>query len=291
MGKKNYGKSVKTRLLNLMNETGYKYMYLLARYFNERLLYRVSVSQYKDKFLLKGGSLLYAMNGLEARPTVDVDFMADRISRDRDFLARVFQEILGIVCHEDGVSFDAGSIKIEPITVEKKYFGTRFYFTVHMDTIAYNMSVDIGFGDVVIPHPTTIDFPLLLPDIPSVNIQAYSLETVIAEKFHTMIDRDVLNSRMKDFFDCYQLLTKRNLNDDALYDAIEATFDNRRLAYNPDLQLFTDSFATDGARISRWKAFLRKIQWKEALDFDTVMKVIRDRLQPMAERYWIKLSK
>lgn len=72
MGKKNYDKSVKTRLLNLMNETGYKYMYLLARYFNERLLYRVSVSQYKDKFLLKGGSLLYAMNRLEARPTVDV---------------------------------------------------------------------------------------------------------------------------------------------------------------------------------------------------------------------------
>ena len=117
--------------------------------------------------------------------------MADRISCGWDFLARVFQEILGIVCHEDGVSFDAGSIKIEPITVEKKYFGTRFYFTVHMDTIAYNMSVDIGFGDVVIPHPTTIDFPLLLSDIPSVNIQAYSLETVIAEKFHTMIDRDV----------------------------------------------------------------------------------------------------
>ena len=81
------------------------------------------------------------------------------------------------------------------------------------------------------------------------------------------------------------------MNDDALYDAIEATFDNRGLAYNPDLQLFTDSFATDGARISCWKAFLRKIQWKEALDFDTVMKVIRDRLQPMAERYWMKLSK
>ena len=111
MGKKNYGKSVKTRLLNLMNETGYKYMYLLARYFNERLLYRVSVSQYKDNFLLKGGSLLYAMNGLEARPTVDVDFMADRLSRDRDFLAHVFQEILCIVCDEDGVSFDIDSIK------------------------------------------------------------------------------------------------------------------------------------------------------------------------------------
>ena len=70
----NYGKSVKTRLLNLMNEKGYKYMYLLSRYFNERLLYRVSVSQYKDNFLLKGGSLLYAVDGLETRPTIDIDF-------------------------------------------------------------------------------------------------------------------------------------------------------------------------------------------------------------------------
>lgn len=286
MGKKNYGKSVKTRLLNLMNETGYKYMYLLARYFNERLLYRVSVSQYKDNFLLKGGSLLYAMNGLEARPTVDVDFLADRISRDRDFLAHVFQEILDIVCDEDGVSFDVDSIRLEPITVEKKYPGTRFYFTAHMDTISYNMSVDIGFGDVVTPYPTTIDFPLLLPDIPSVNIQAYSLETVVAEKFHTMIDRDVLNSRMKDFFDCYQLLTKRDLDDETLYDAIKATFDNRGLTYNLELQLFTEDFSTDVARITRWKAFLKKIQWKETLDFETVMEVIRKRLQPMAEKYW-----
>lgn len=286
MAKKNYGKSVKTRLLNLMNETGYKYMYLLARYFNERLLYRVSVSQYKDNFLLKGGSLLYAMNGLEARPTVDVDFMADRISRDRDFLAHVFHEILGIVCDEDGVSFDIDSIRLEPITVEKKYPGTRFYFTAHMDTISYNMSVDIGFGDVVTPYPTTIDFPLLLPDIPSVNIQAYSLETVVAEKFHTMIDRDVLNSRMKDFFDCYQLLTKRDMDDEILYDAIKATFDNRGLTYNPELQLFAEDFLTDAARIARWKAFLKKIHWKETLDFETVMEVIRERLQPMAERYW-----
>ena len=169
--------------------------------------------------MLKGGSFLYAMNGLEARPTVDVDFMADRISRDRDFLAHAFQA-------------------------------------------------------------------LLLSDIPSVNIHAYSLETVVAEKFHTMIDRDVLNSRMKDFFDCYQLLTKRNLDDDMLYEAIKATFDNRELTYNSDLQLFADNFITDEARIIRWKAFLRKIQWKDPLEIETVMKVIKDRLQPMAEKYF-----
>ena len=286
MGKKNYGKSVKTRLLNLMNETGYKYMYLLARYFNERLLYRVSVSQYKDNFLLKGGSLLYAMDGLNARPTIDVDFMAERISRDREFLTNVFQEILGIVCDEDGVTFDTENITMEPITVEKKYPGTRFFFTAHMDSIIHKMSVDIGFGDVVMPYPASIDFPLLLPNIPSVNLQAYSLETVIAEKFHTMLDRDEYNSRMKDFFDCYQLLTKRQLNDETLYDAIKATFDNRELEYNPKLKLFTAEFVNDANRQMQWKLFLRKIQWKEDLSFNVVMQVITDRLKPMAEKYW-----
>ncbi len=286
MGKKNYGKSVKTRLLNLMNETGYKYMYLLARYFNERLLYRVSVSQYKDNFLLKGGSLLYAMDGLNARPTIDVDFMAERISRDRKFLTNVFQEILEIACDEDGVTFDTENITFEPITVEKKYPGTRFFFTAHMDSIVHKMSVDIGFGDVVTPCPASIDFPLLLPNIPSVNLQAYSLETVVAEKFHTMIDRDEYNSRMKDFFDCYQLLTKRSLDDSMLYEAVKATFDNRGLEYNPELKLFTDKFVNDANRQKQWKLFLKKIQWKEELNFSEVMQVVTDRLKPMAEKYW-----
>lgn len=286
MGKKNYGKSVRTRLVNLMNETGYKYMYLLARYFNERLLYRVSVSQYKDNFLLKGGSLLYALDGLEARPTVDVDFMADRISRDRVTLTRVFKQIVAIGCDEDGVLFDTESIKTEPITVDKKYPGLRFYVTAHMDTIVHSMSIDIGFGDVVSPYPMAIDFPLLLPNMPSVNLQAYSLETVVAEKFHTMIDRDETNSRMKDFFDCYQLLTQRNLSDETLYEAIKATFDNRALVYKSNLKLFSDEFVTDRERIIRWKAFLKQIKWKEEISFSSVMQVIRERLQPLANRYW-----
>ena len=169
---------------------------------------------------------------------------------------------------------------------EKKYPGTRFFFTAHMDSIIHKMSVDIGFGDVVTPHPASIDFPLLLPNIPSVNLQAYSLETVIAEKFHTMLDRDEYNSRMKDFFDCYQLLTKRELDDETLYDAIKATFDNRELEYNPKLKLFTAEFVNDANRQMQWKLFLRKIQWKEELSFNVVMQVITDRLKPMAEKYW-----
>lgn len=284
--KKNAGKSVKMRLLNLMNESGYKYMYLLARYFNERLLYRVSVSQYKDNFVLKGGSLLYALNGLESRPTIDIDFMAERINRDREYLTDVFCEILSIACDEDGVTFDIESLKTEPITVDKKYPGTRFLVTAHMDTIVHPMSMDIGFGDIITPCPEAVDYPLLLQDIPSINIQAYSLETVIAEKFHAMIDRDIFNSRMKDFFDCYQILNTRDLKDDVLYEAIKATFDNRQLGYKDNLQLFTDDFAVDTSRLQQWKLFLKKIQWKNDIDFKDVMTVVIIRLKPLYDKYW-----
>lgn len=285
---KNYGKSVKTKLLNLMNSSGYKYMYLLARYFNERLLYRVSVSPYRENFLLKGGSLLYAFNGLETRPTIDIDFMAQRISRNREHLEKVFREILSIECLEDGVTFDVDGLRSEPITVEKEYPGSRFFVTAKMDTIVYPMSMDVGFGDVVTPGPVTVDFPLLLQDVPSINIQAYSLETIVAEKFHAMVERDVNNSRMKDFFDCYQILTTKELDDEMLYEAIKATFDNRELAYNTNLQLFNDDFCTDEVRLKRWEVFLKKIQWKESLSFANVMAVIIVRLKGLYDRYWEK---
>ena len=101
-----------------------------------------------------------------------------------------------------------------------------------------------------------------------------------------MIDRDTQNSRMKDFFDCYQLLTSRNISMDTLCEAAKATFDNRELQFNANLQLFTPSFTSDPARIARWKSFLKNIQWKEALDFAAVMQVITDNLYPIVEKYW-----
>lgn len=269
-----------------MKTSGKEYMHLLARYFNERLLYRVSVSDYRENFLLKGGSLLYAMDGLDARPTIDIDFMANRISRDREHLEKVFKEILSIPCEEDGVVFDISSIHSDPITVEKEYPGSRIYVTAYMDTIKFPMSMDVGFGDVVTPGPVTMDFPLLIDSVPAVNLQTYSIETVIAEKFHAMIFRDVANSRMKDFFDCYQILTTKEIDPQTLDDAITATFDNRELVYNPDLQLFTPAFVNDDNRLKMWKSFLKNIKWKANISFDEVMKVLTERLKPYLDNYW-----
>ena len=279
---KNVGLSIRVRLLNLKKTSKHEYMYLLQRYFNERLLYRVSVSPYNGHFLLKGGSLLYAHNGLDCRPTVDVDFMANRISRDREEITRIFKEILSIPCPEDGVEFDTSEMVPSPIAVDKKYPGTRLPFKAKMDTIVMNMSIDIGFGDVVTPAPVELEYPVLLEHIPEIRLKAYSLETVVAEKFHAMIDRDETNSRMKDFFDVYQIFRDGQVDEMVLQDAIRNTFHNRTTGYTEGVHIFIPEFATDEMRVMRWKSFLKSIKYQEELSFVEVMSLLKDKLEP----YW-----
>lgn len=281
---KNIGKSIRTRLLNLSREEGVEYMKVLVRYLHERLLFRISASPYKSHFLLKGSSLLFALDGFKARPTIDIDLLGERISNDRDSLKAVFQKICSIECVDDGIAFDASSLELEPIAVEKKYPGTCVKVVAHLDTIVQQISIDIGFGDVVTPYPLSLDYPLLLPDVPSVELYAYSLETLIAEKFHTMVDRDESNSRMKDFFDVYQLFTNHEIDKKLLSEAIVCTFQNRNTTYREPLMLFTDKFSTDAARNTQWKSFLKKIRWKESIPFPVVMQCIKNNLQ----EYWKK---
>lgn len=276
------GKSVRTRLLNISKVYGEKdgFMKLLVRYLHERLIYRISVSKYRENLFLKGGSLLYAYNGMKGRPTQDIDFLAAKISRDAAHLKEIFAEICQIECEEDGVTFDESSIRTAEITQERKYPGTRVIIVAHLDTIVQQISADICFGDVIVPAPVDLDYPVFLDTTPPISIKAYSLETVVAEKFHAMVEKDTENSRMKDFFDCYQILIHQsNLVDDvALADAIRATFENRNTVIADNLQLFTDAFSNDEFRNSLWKNFLKKINWNEHIEFAEVMKIIQNRL-------------
>jgi len=281
---KNTGKSIRIRLLNLSRKEGVDYMKVLVRYLHERLLFRISASPYKSHFLLKGSTLLFALDGFNARPTIDIDLLGEQISNDRTNLKMAFQKICSIECADDGVVFDASSLELEPIAVEKKYPGTCVKVIAHLDTIVQQISVDIGFGDIVTPYPLSLDYPLLLPDIPSIELYAYSLETLIAEKFHTMVDRDESNSRMKDFFDVYQLFTYHEIDMNMLSEAVVNTFHNRNTAYKDSLMLFTDKFAADSIRNTMWESFLKKIRWKDIIPFPVVMQCIKDNLQ----RYWKK---
>lgn len=281
---RNIGKSIRMRLLNLAKEEQQEYMKVLVRYLHERLLFRISASPYKSNFLLKGSSLLFALDGFKSRPTIDIDLLGERISNDIENLREVFQKVCSIECEEDGVIFDTNSLELEPIAVEKRYPGSCIKVIAHLDTIVQQISVDIGFGDVVTPYPLSLDYPLLLPDVPAVELYAYSLETLIAEKFHAMVDRDESNSRMKDFFDVYQLFTNHDIDRELLSESIVSTFKNRNTPYRENLSLFSDEFASDTTRNVLWKAFLKKIRWKEQIDFSVVMICIRENLQ----KYWNK---
>ena len=285
MGEKNYGKSVRAKLLNISKAEKLGYQLIVIRYIQERLLYRLSQSRFREKLFLKGGALLYSLEQFRARPTLDIDFLGDKISRDKEFVKMAFEEICAVSCPEDGMTFDTESISAEEITVNKEYHGIRLHVTARLDTIRQVISMDIGFGDVITPKPEELDYPVLLKETPAVNIMAYSLETVVAEKFQAMIDLAEENSRMKDFFDVYRILESNKVNEEMLQQAITATFSNRETGYKPDHILFAEEFVKSPTRIAFWKGFLRKIKYTEELSFETVMTVIKERLQG----YWENL--
>ena len=286
MAVKNYAVSNRAKLLNITKQNeGLTYMQVLTRFIQERFLYRLSVSEYKDNFFLKGGALLYAHDRFKARPTLDMDFMGDRINRDKDNIKQAFQAICRIGCPEDGVYFDSGDdqIELEDITLEREYNGIRVHLTAHMDTIKHVVSMDIGFGDIIIPEPVELDYPLLIEGLPPVNIEAYSLETVVAEKFQTMIDRAESNSRMKDFFDVYGILSKGRVNREMLKEAIREVFANRGTVYTANHPLFDSEFEKEPMRLNMWAGFLRKIHYPEDLSFEAVISTIRENLGPIWE--------
>ena len=290
MEKKNVAMSVRTKLLNIRNsEPGTEYMQVLLRYIQERMLYRLSMSQYRDNFCLKGSALLFAYEKFKARPTKDIDFLGDKISRDKETIRKAFREICSIQCPEDGLAFDNGEndIKVEDISLDKEYNGVTVTVTAHLDTIVQPFSMDIGFGDIVVPEPQELDYPLLLDDMPEVSINAYSLETVVAEKFQTMIDRALANSRMKDFYDVYSILSSDKVDKGILSDAIVSVFNNRGTGYDDNHPLFNGEFKNDPIKQTQWNAFLRKMKYKGDLPLNEVVDYITEKLSP----YWLSLNK
>lgn len=279
---KNHGRSVKTKLLGVSKTEGTFYQTVLTRYFQERLLYRLSQTLYRENFLLKGGALMYAHERFAARPTLDIDFLGKAISNDGDNIVSIFREVCSVPCIEDGVMYDVENITYQNITEFKDYHGVRLNIPVKMDSIAQVMTMDIGFGDIVTPGPISLDYPLLLDSLPQANILAYSLETVIAEKMHAAIDLADQNSRMKDYYDLYCLLSKREYDSDVLQEAIASTFRNRHSTYSENTKFFQENFGKDMQLQVRWQAFIKKIKADSNLSFADVVLRLQNDLRP----YW-----
>lgn len=207
--KENIVASVKGRLLHIARKEGKSHQLLLLRFFQERFLYRLSLSTYKDHFCLKGAAFLYALEGEKSRVTKDIDFLGINIRASHSFLKTAILDICKIPYEKDGVTFDFDSLVIEDIIKDGNYQGIRIGITAHLDRTKQRLQIDIGFGDSVVPAPQKMTYPVILEmDAPELN--TYSIESTIAEKFEAMIDLSEINTRMKDFYDIYNLISNHN---------------------------------------------------------------------------------
>jgi Nucleotidyl transferase AbiEii toxin, Type IV TA system len=274
--------SVHHRLLNLARETKRPFNELLQYYTMERFLFRLGASEHADRFVLKGALMLRVWNLPMARPTMDID-MLGRAPNSVDGLVEIIRQCLAVETPDDGVRFNSNSVKGEPITLDKKDHGVRIRVYGRLGNARLSLQLDFGFGDVVVPGPVEVEYPELL-NFGKPHLLGYTPESAVAEKFQAMVELDMANTRLKDFFDLWRLSQTLDFDGPILAAALTATFRRRGtpLPTAPPPAL-TASFSADRTKQAQWSAFLRKGRLEaEAGTLAEVVKEIADFLLPPA---------
>ncbi len=282
---KNKPASIIARLKNIAKENGIDYNSILILYMQERFLYRLSVSPYANNFLLKGGLLLFCIDKFNTRPTIDIDFLAYKIQNKRENLMNILSKVARVQC-DDGIIFRVTDITVETIMEHGLYRGIRAGITCNLGKVRNRLQIDIGFGDVVIPKPAEIEFPVLLETNEIPLVQAYTLESSIAEKFEAMIKLSFLNSRMKDFYDIYILSNRKTFEGRILQEAIIQTFERRRTKFEKNPLIFQDLFINSSEKQREWDNFKKRIRAENPETFSDVMLQIKVFLQPILESFF-----
>ena len=277
---KNKAASIRAKLMNIARAEETDFDALLLRYLQERFLCRLAISEFSDRFVLKGGLLLICLKMPRSRPTKDIDFLAEQVKNDPAELEHIWGRIAAISC-DDGVKFIPISITSEKIKEDADYEGIRLKVNATLGQAKKRLQMDIGFGDVITPRAIQMEFPTLLEE-KSPKIRVYSIESIISEKFEAMIKLAVANSRMKDFYDVYFLSTSYNFNGGRLKKAIESTFQRRKTPMPDNPLVFRPEFHEDEGRQKQWIAFLRKSRLQDVnQEFKEVVKRITAFLRPM----------
>jgi predicted nucleotidyltransferase component of viral defense system len=250
------GASVRQRLLNLARAQERPFQELLQYYAMERFLYRLSKSRHAETFILKGALLLAAWRAPLSRATRDIDLLG-RTSNELEHIRALFVQLCDIESEPDGIEFDAKSVKVARIKEDADYEGVRVHFRAVLARAQIPMQIDIGFGDVVNPGVIEIAYPTLL-EFSSPVLRAYPRETVVAEKLEAVTALEMLNSRMKDFFDLWALSRMYGFDGPILLKAIKATFDHRGTIIEARPVGLEDEFANDKTKSTQWTAFLRR---------------------------------
>ena len=259
MKHRNLVASVLARLKNLSKARNVVFGEILLRYAVERILRRIGESAYASQCILKGGALLFVWgDGSSYRPTMDADLEL-RGDGSPDALADMFLKIAEMPGEEeDGIRIDKKEIKAAPIREDDEYGGVRVTMTAFLGKVRIPVQFDVGIGDAITPPPKKTEFPVLL-DGSKPRIKVYPKETVIAEKFETIVKRGLANSRMKDYYDLWMLSRDETVDANMASRAIGRTFRRRKTGlpnHVPDGLL--DEFAQNEFKIVQWNAFVRK---------------------------------
>lgn len=249
--------SIRARLLNRARERGEDYNLLLTRYALERWLYRLSVSEQSLQFVLKGAMLFALWYDIPHRPTRDADFLGVGPA-DAESLRTALQAVCAIEC-DDGMTFLPDSVAVTEIRKEANYDGLRVTLMGLLGTARCSVQMDVGFGDAVTPKPEQATYPVLLPELPAPQLPVYPRATVIAEKLEAIVSLGMRNSRMKDYFDLYVLLTDDTVDLSLLAQAIANTCQRRGTQLPAERPLgLDDAFALDTSKQAQWTGFVRK---------------------------------
>lgn len=269
----NTAKQLKDLIRNLSKKKSADAQILMRNYMMERFLERMSVSQYQDKFILKGGMLVAAMVGLDARATMDIDATIKGADVNVEGVEQIISDIVSVPL-EDGVTF--GIKQISEIMDEADYPGVRVSMETEFDGVRTPLKIDISTGGVITPREIQYSFKLMLEER-SIDVWAYNLETVLAEKLETVISRNITNTRMRDFYDIHILLKLygNTLDAQVLREALQATAKKRGTErYLSDATDILNEVQNDPNMQKLWNAYQKKFSYAEDISWDMVMESI-----------------
>ena len=266
-------KQLKDLIRNLSKEVGIEAHVLIRKYMMERFLERVSSSKYNGSFILKGGMLVAAFVGVEARATMDIDTTIKGIPVTIVDMERTITEISNIDLN-DNVKFRIK--KVSEIMDEAEYSGIRFSMDAVLDGAVIPLKIDISTGDVITPREIAYSYKLMFEDR-TIPIMTYPIETVLAEKLETVISRSITNTRMRDFYDIHILLKSQNINVDILALALERTAKKRgnfSLLENAESVLKIVKSDEDMKRL--WNIYQKKFKYAGEYTWDEVIHSVRE---------------
>ncbi len=280
-GLTNIPDSVRQRLRNVAREANENMQVILIRYATERLMYRLSLSEYDGRFVLKGAWLFYVW-GIQRRATRDVDFLATT-DKKAEGVRRLFTEVIGtVVPVDDGLVFDTESLQVEEIQLDADHTGLRLRLRALLGDTEIPTQVDLGFSEAVVEDPVPVALPVLL-DFGAPELKAYSPEVVVAEKLEAIVKLGTATTRFKDFFDLFLLSNEKTFDWRRLARQVTATFTHRGTPIPGEIPAaLGDVFASDPESQRQWRAFLRRNEVTEAPEqFTDAVARVREFVTPV----------